>query len=61
MDSTVTDCTATAGRLSAACPVKGSVTLAEFTRVLAWFVRPPLMRIRPSGPRTTPGNNGRAS
>ena len=39
----------------------GSLTLAEFTSVFAWLVRPPLMRINPSGPRTTPGSNGRAS
>ena len=36
--------------------MKGSVTLAELTSVFAWFVRPPLMRMSPSSPRTTPGS-----
>jgi hypothetical protein len=40
-------------------PVTTSVTFALFNNVAPWDSLAPFMLIKPSGPRTTPGINGR--
>ena len=57
--STSTDSTLCPGKSRSKSPEDGSIRLALLTCSALWLGWPPLMRKRPSGPRTTPGRSWR--